>query len=208
MWSSSGAASPAAPSPAGSPAAATVLVLEREERFTDRIRGEGFGQYGFDQVTALGLADVVLAVPAMNVATRVVPYDEALDIATAEQAAVARNVYCCGHPDLRERLAVDAAGKGAVVQRGVDEVSIRPGARPTVAFRTPDGAGREVGARLVIGADGKDLPSAASSASSCPAPALPHRAHRPAGGRRRGLGSRRRHRRRAEPLEVLHPAPR
>lgn len=133
-----------------------VLVLEREERFTDRIRGEGFGQYGFDQVTALGLADVVLAVPAMNVATRVVPYDEALDIATAEQAAVARNVYCCGHPDLRERLAVDAAGKGAVVQRGVDEVSIRPGARPTVAFRTPDGAGREVGARLVIGADGKD----------------------------------------------------
>ncbi len=109
-----------------------VLVLEREAKYEDRIRGEGFGAFGFEQVTELGLAEVVSSVPGFNAAERIVPYDEALSIEAADRAAVQRPIYCVGHPDLREQLIARAATVGAVVARGVETIRVTAGDTPTV----------------------------------------------------------------------------
>src|SRR5205823_9667826 len=53
-----------------------------------------------------------------------------------------------------QALAEAAAGAGAEVIRGVDGVEVRPGRRPSVAFR--NGTYRQLQPRLVIAADGRN----------------------------------------------------
>uniref|UniRef100_UPI0015F03C90 FAD-dependent oxidoreductase n=1 Tax=Pseudonocardia pini TaxID=2758030 RepID=UPI0015F03C90 len=64
-----------------------VTVLERETAYRDQVRGEGMVPWGFQEVVALGLADVLLETPGLAVITRMVPYDETVDVATARRAA-------------------------------------------------------------------------------------------------------------------------
>lgn len=141
-----------------------VLLLEREEVFTDRVRGEGMVPAGFLHAEALGLGDVVLGTPGLNVTTRLVAYDETRSIEAAESASVdvtaieARSpgLICVGHPALRERLVSHAAAVGVQVQRGVQVRVENDQTTPSVQYTDANGYTREVRCSLVIAADGKD----------------------------------------------------
>ena len=68
-----------------SAAGARVLVLEHSERFVDRVRGEYIAPWGVREVIALGLLDVIRAVPHSNLMTHFVGFEEGIP----EEAALA-----------------------------------------------------------------------------------------------------------------------
>ncbi len=141
----------------------SVVVLERETVFVDRVRGEGLVPWGFDDAVAMGLGEVVLGTPGATSIARFVPYDEEMSIATAERSFVdltavrpgSVGIVAVGHPELRQRLIDHAADRGVTVVRGVEHVSVGSGDAPVVGY-DEGGRRRELKCRLVIGADGKD----------------------------------------------------
>lgn len=143
----------------------SVLLLEREAVFSDRVRGEGMGPAGFQHAEALGVGDVLLGTPGLNAATRLVAYDETRSIQAAEAAAVdltalapnAPGLICVGHPALRERLVAHAAEVGVEVHRGVDAVAVENDpSTPRVHYTDASGHARLARCALVLAADGKD----------------------------------------------------
>ena len=92
----------------------------------------------------------------------VVPYDEAVEPAQAEAAAVPLDqllpgvpgVLDVGHPEACAALARAAAEAGATVLRGVGDVEVTPGERPLLTYELDDLV-TTVSAGLVVGADGR-----------------------------------------------------
>lgn len=119
---------------------ARVLVLERETRFRDRVRGEGMAPWGVAEVEALGI-DAILR----SAGGHTVPYWDAYmgpgmqrrDMqATTPFARPAITFY---HPAVQEALLSAAANAGAEVRRGVHVAPLRrdllcPGYRPARHF--------------------------------------------------------------------------
>jgi 2-polyprenyl-6-methoxyphenol hydroxylase-like FAD-dependent oxidoreductase len=140
-----------------------VTVLERELAYRDQIRGEAMAPWGFLEAVELGLDDVILGTEGASVMTRMVPYDEMLEVEQARRIASdlstavpgSPGVIGVGHPELRESLATEAIKAGAVVVRGVARSSVEPGAVPSVTYEL-DGANRTLRCRLVVVADGKN----------------------------------------------------
>src|SRR6476660_6210109 len=97
-----------------------VLVLEKETRFKDRVRGENMLPWGVAAGRRLGLVDTLVAaggrrVPyfntyAMGVQTEHRPLP---DTTPTQEASL--NMY---HPDLQEALIAGAIEAGATVKRG------------------------------------------------------------------------------------------
>jgi 2-polyprenyl-6-methoxyphenol hydroxylase-like FAD-dependent oxidoreductase len=138
-----------------------VLVLERQLRYRDRVRGEFMPPWGYRELTVAGLLDVVRQGDSL-VSTSALQYDEVIPPEVAEQnafdlSAVIPGVpggLALGHPDTCQALTDAAVAAGARVLRGVTAVEVHAGDRPYVRFGH-DGAGWEVPARLVVGADGR-----------------------------------------------------
>jgi 2-polyprenyl-6-methoxyphenol hydroxylase-like FAD-dependent oxidoreductase len=143
-------------------AGASVLVLERSEVFEDLVRGEWLAPWGVTEAMRLGLLDRLLAAGGHFLA-RHVTYGEGLDPAVAEAAPLPLNIFaadvpgplCIGHPHHCQTLIGEAERRGATVVRGVDVLSIALGDTPSVTFTAGDER-LEVGARLVVGADGRN----------------------------------------------------
>src|SRR2546428_4831087 len=135
---------------------ARVLVLERERRFADRVRGEALMPWGVAEARALGLHSLLLAtcghelpwldifVGGLQIAHRDMP-------ATTPHAAPWLAFY---HPAMQEAVLGAAARAGAEVQRGVRVSGVVPGPEPVAVFEE-SGRDEEVRARLVVGADGR-----------------------------------------------------
>ena len=135
---------------------ARVLVLERERRFSDRVRGEALMPWGVAEARALGLHTLLLAtcghplpwldifVAGLQIAHRDMP-------ATTAHAAPWLAFY---HPAMQEAVLDAAVRAGAEVRRGVRVSGVEPGPEPEVAFEESDRHER-VRARLVVGADGR-----------------------------------------------------
>ncbi|MCW0212246.1 MAG: FAD-dependent monooxygenase [Pseudonocardia sp.] len=138
-----------------------VLLLERETAYRDKVRGETLSIWGVEEMRRLGLEDTFLAAGGCY-ATRAVFYDEIVDAARAEAAAVPMDRLVpgvpgpldVGHPQACEALTRAAGDAGARVVRGTGRIGVRPGRPPSVRFETPGGV-REVRCRLVVGADGR-----------------------------------------------------
>jgi 2-polyprenyl-6-methoxyphenol hydroxylase-like FAD-dependent oxidoreductase len=140
----------------------SVLVLERETAFRDRVRGEWLAPWGVQEIEALGLRDVVESVPHANLITRHVGYDETLSAAEAEArafdfAGVVPSGGCIGvgHHQLQELLLAQATRDGATVLRGVRSAHVAPGDSPSVDY-VLDGDERTASCRLVLAADGRE----------------------------------------------------
>jgi menaquinone-9 beta-reductase len=141
----------------------SVLVLEKSEVFEDHVRGEWIAPWGVTEVKRLGLLDLLLGAGG-HFLSRHVTYDEALDPAVAEAATLPLNIFapdvpgplCIGHPHHCQTLYEAAGRAGAQTLRGVDVLEVGAGASPRVTFATADGERREAGARLLIGADGRN----------------------------------------------------
>src|SRR5215475_4046808 len=133
-----------------------VLVLERETRFKDRVRGEQMHPWGVAEARVLGIYDR-LARTCGHQTRWWTTYQGSTplrkrDLAQATPHQVGSfNFY---HPDMQEALLCMAAEAGAEVRRGVTVDAMVPASRPCVSFRE-NGQRQDVRARLVVGADGR-----------------------------------------------------
>lgn len=135
---------------------ARVLVLEREQRFTDRVRGEVIAPWGVAELQTLELYDWLHAgcghdLPWFDMyylGSHVTHRDV---VASTPQAVPWLAFY---HPAMQELLISTAREAGAEVRRGVRVRGVRPGATPMVTAEH-DGQVEEIAARLVVGADGR-----------------------------------------------------
>jgi 2-polyprenyl-6-methoxyphenol hydroxylase-like FAD-dependent oxidoreductase len=128
-----------------------VLVVEREARFRDRVRGEATWPWGVTEAIQLGLAEVLQQAGRVELAAvqfyerqRVVktdPFERPLMIGFS-------------HPRLQEALLTWAGSCGATTLRPAKATGYRLNGRPTVAV-VADGREASYAARLVVGADGK-----------------------------------------------------
>jgi 2-polyprenyl-6-methoxyphenol hydroxylase-like FAD-dependent oxidoreductase len=134
-----------------------VLVLEREKAFRDRVRGENMLPWGAAAARRLGVLDDLVTAgghraPFFNVYFMGAQTEHRPFPATTPSGEASLNMY---HPDLQEALLGVASKSGAEIARGatVQSIAGRDGGW-TVTFEE-DGQTRSVGARLVVGADGR-----------------------------------------------------
>ncbi|HET9476711.1 MAG TPA: FAD-dependent monooxygenase [Dehalococcoidia bacterium] len=135
---------------------AKVLVLERETKFKDRVRGEQLASWGVADAIDLGIYDRLLQTCAhelrwwdIYVMGQLVNHRDLPE--TTPSAAPNLTFY---HPEMQEALIRAAEEAGAEVRRGVRVTAVRPGAAPEVDCA--NGSGEEtLTVRLVVGADGR-----------------------------------------------------
>ena len=133
-----------------------VLVIEREEQFKDRVRGEIMFPWGVAEAQSLGIYDGLMEKCGHHprfIDTQVGGGSVGLrDLAETTPQMVAP--LCFYHPAMQEALLEAAEGAGAVVRRGVRVRDVQPGIEPTVTVGT-EGSSETISARLVVGADGR-----------------------------------------------------
>ena len=134
---------------------ARVLVLEREDRFKDRVRGEGIHPWGVADLKRLGLYDLVMGTCGQELRYwtsyhngRARPRDL---LATSPSGCGEITVH---HPELQEVLLQAAVHSGAEVRRRALALSVTPGETPTAEVRW-QGRVEPIGARLIVLADGR-----------------------------------------------------
>lgn len=135
---------------------ASVLVLERDLQFRDRVRGEGLTTWGSAEARELGIYELLALtcaheVPwwdnyagAVQVLHREVP-------STTPQGLPTLTFY---HPEMQRTLLEAAAAAGAEIRTAARVAGIVPGVRPTVTVDV-NGRREQVTARLVVAADGR-----------------------------------------------------
>ncbi len=133
-----------------------VLVLEREEQFKDRVRGEIMFPWGVAEAQSLGIYDVLMEkcghLPQF-IDTRVGSGSLGLrDL--AETTPQKLRPLCFYHPSMQEALLEAAEDAGAEVRRGARVRGAQPGTAPTVTVASKGGH-ETLTARLVVGADGR-----------------------------------------------------
>jgi 2-polyprenyl-6-methoxyphenol hydroxylase-like FAD-dependent oxidoreductase len=141
----------------------SVVALERDAVYVDRVRGEGMAHWGFEAASELGVIDAIVAAPGASFMSRLVAYDELLAIDDARARAVdlsmvlpgVPGLLSVGHPEMRTAVSGLAVAAGASVLRGVSDVDVTPGTTPRVTY-VYEGVRHTLSCRLVIGADGKD----------------------------------------------------
>jgi 2-polyprenyl-6-methoxyphenol hydroxylase-like FAD-dependent oxidoreductase len=137
---------------------ASVVVLERETTFKDRVRGENMLPWGVAAARRLGIYDDLIAAGGHPVRNFLVytmgqagpPRDL---VATTPGGAPALDIF---HPDMQEAVLARARRSGADVRRGATVLALDagPGRSPSVTYEQ-NGARETLTARIVIGADGR-----------------------------------------------------
>jgi menaquinone-9 beta-reductase len=136
-----------------------VLVLEREEKFKDRVRGENMLPWGVAIARRIGIVDDLISAgahptPLFNTYAMGTPTGARPLPQTTPHGEAPLNIY---HPDLQEALLAGAVKAGVETKRGANVTAISErnanGLR-TVTF-TAGGTSHSVDARVVVGADGR-----------------------------------------------------
>jgi 2-polyprenyl-6-methoxyphenol hydroxylase-like FAD-dependent oxidoreductase len=133
-----------------------VLIVEREAKFKDRVRGEGMTTWGAAGVRELGLFEVFKEAGAHEPTYwRIYAGAAALEprpfAETTPQGFSGLNFY---HPRLQETLLAAAEKMGAEVRRDVRVREITPGPEPRTRLEWDSGE-ETVSARIVVAADGR-----------------------------------------------------
>ena len=142
-----------------------VVLLERENSYPDRVRGEFIVPWGVTELAKLELLQPLREAGALFT-RRNIPYDEIFAPAEAEAHALdltrmhaeGFGGLCLGHPATCDIFAQLATTSGASVLRGAGDISVTSGSRPIVSC-LHNGASLEFRPRLVIGADGRNSPT-------------------------------------------------
>jgi 2-polyprenyl-6-methoxyphenol hydroxylase-like FAD-dependent oxidoreductase len=132
-----------------------VLVLERETKFKDRIRGEALVPWGVTEARALRIWDLLKQSCAHELRwfdqyAAGQQFEHRLLPETTPQGEPVVTVY---HPAMQETLLAAAQQAGAEVIRGVTVTAVRAGTPAAVSIAGTD---QELTARLVVGADGRN----------------------------------------------------
>lgn len=141
-----------------------VIVLEAQDAYQDRVRGEWIAPWGVTETKRVGLYDTLMAAGGHHL-SRHVTYDESMTPEKAESDPLPLGVFapdvpgplCIRHPVHCETLFTEAGRAGAETLRPVNITKIVTGASPEVTF-THNGAERTVRAPLIVGADGRMSP--------------------------------------------------
>jgi 2-polyprenyl-6-methoxyphenol hydroxylase-like FAD-dependent oxidoreductase len=133
-----------------------VLIVERERQFKDRVRGEFVTSWGVAEARALGIYELLTErvahqVPWMDFYSGPVLMVHRDTVATTPHQIPCLSFY---HPAMQEMLLAAAAAAGAEVRRGVTAQEVRPGVPPVLVVREKKQT-EEIGARLIVGADGR-----------------------------------------------------
>jgi 2-polyprenyl-6-methoxyphenol hydroxylase-like FAD-dependent oxidoreductase len=139
-----------------------VVLLERENNYADRVRGEFMAPWGVTELAKLDLLQPLREAGALFT-RRNIPYDENFAPAEAEARALdltkvhAEGVggLCLGHPATCAVLAQLATTSGASVLRGAGGITVTSGLQPIVNC-VHEGARLEFRPHLVVGADGRN----------------------------------------------------
>jgi len=134
---------------------ARVLVLERETRFRDRVRGEQVASWGVAEAVDLGIYDLLTGACAHELpwwdtymAGQLMAHRSLVE--TTPRATPNLTFY---HPEMQEVMLRAAEEAGATVRRGVRVAGVASGRMPEVTVE--DGGPETIRARLVAGADGR-----------------------------------------------------
>jgi 2-polyprenyl-6-methoxyphenol hydroxylase-like FAD-dependent oxidoreductase len=141
----------------------SVLVLEKETEYRDKVRGEWLAPWGVQELKRLGLYDLLRAHGAHHL-TRHRGYQDELDAEANPLNAIdlralapdSGGPLCLGHPAMCRILSQAAEQAGATLLRGVTGTALglaEPAGRS--ARYEHDGAAHTVQCRLVVGADGR-----------------------------------------------------
>ncbi len=133
-----------------------VLILEKEARFRDRVRGEATLPWGRADALAMGLSDIFAQ--AGSVELRGMQWYEdqhrsSLDVFATDSIDGLSEIGF-SHPRLQEVALTWAEGQGATVIRPAKATSATVGTNPSV-MAVVDGRESEYRSRLIVGADGK-----------------------------------------------------
>jgi 2-polyprenyl-6-methoxyphenol hydroxylase-like FAD-dependent oxidoreductase len=132
---------------------ARVLIVEHEPQFRDRVRGEGMLPWGVGEALRLGIHQPLLDKCAAQEARWWTEPDGNRDlIETTPDGLGCLDFY---HPDMQQCLLDLAVASGAELWRPAEAISVVQGDPPKVRVQANDGE-REVSARLVVGADGRN----------------------------------------------------
>jgi 2-polyprenyl-6-methoxyphenol hydroxylase-like FAD-dependent oxidoreductase len=131
-------------------------VLEREQQFKDRVRGEFLTPWAFAKARRLGIDELLRRKCAHEV--RWVDFFSGAMLTAHRDvpASTPHQLPCLSyyHPAMQETLIAAAAGAGAEVRRGLMVQEVRPGT-PAVLVAGSSGRREEIFARMVVGADGR-----------------------------------------------------
>lgn len=139
------------------------LVLERDEVFEDRTKGEWIAPWGVAEAQRAGIVDDIRRARG-HVLTRHIGFAVGVDPGAAMDAALPLGLLpgvdgplTQRHPDACQMLFDAAVAAGADARRGVGEVAVVSGPRPEVSYRHGDAVHSAI-ARLVVAADGRNSP--------------------------------------------------
>ena len=135
---------------------ASVLVLERERQFQDRVRGEAVLPWGTVELKRLGLYELLLRECGQEIRWFDISFGPTGStrrdlLATTPQQTPVLTFH---HPHMQECLLQAAGEAGAEGQRGVEVCEMECGTVPTVTVRGD--AVETYQARMIVGADGRN----------------------------------------------------
>jgi len=135
---------------------ARVLLLEREQQFKDRVRGECVFPWGVAEAIQLGVLELLRDRCAHELPWVDFYSGDVLTVHRPVAATTPQQLPCLTfyHPAMQELLIGAAASAGACGRRGVSVKEVRPGNPATVIVEN-NGHHEEIRARLVVGADGR-----------------------------------------------------
>jgi 2-polyprenyl-6-methoxyphenol hydroxylase-like FAD-dependent oxidoreductase len=133
---------------------ARVLVLEKEMKFRDRVRGEALTPWGVAETRALGIADLLLKTCAKAVPWMDMGFGPR-NLAETTPQKEPTMTYC--HPEMQEVLLAEAEQAGAEVRRGVTVEGVEPrvAGASAAAVSARNGKAEKISTRLVVGVDGR-----------------------------------------------------
>ena len=111
-----------------------VLVIERETKFKDRVRGEAMPPWGVADARRIGILETIMAaggheLPKMMIYVGQMQIGERDLVATTPENTPMLAFF---HPQVQEALLAAAAEAGAEVQRGARVTLVTPGETPNV----------------------------------------------------------------------------
>jgi len=135
---------------------ARVLVLERDQQFSDRIRGEAMQPWGVAEARKLGVAHLFEPCSTeLRWFQQILNGELAMKRDLVSTTSVAEPMWGFFHPEAQEKLLAHAAATGADVRRGASVHRVLPGRRPKVIIGTGANS-EELETRLVVLCGGRN----------------------------------------------------
>ncbi|WP_277681980.1 FAD-dependent oxidoreductase [Saccharomonospora azurea] len=137
----------------------SVVLLEKQERYTDIVRGEWFAPWGMQEAQRLGVDEAIAFGGGWEI-REWTQWDEVVPPHEAETVDMTHFVPGVGgplgfpHHTVCESIAEQAADSGAKVVMGAQRCEVTAGPEPSVRYQL-DGETHTVRARLIMGATGR-----------------------------------------------------